>query len=125
MQSIQDRYLLSRKSCSPKIHTGNICNRSPQILPAADGMHNQKYHGFEFMHDLVSDMTHRDPAKRPLIEEVVDRFAHIRESLSRVKLRSPMTSKKQPSLFTAFRYARQAIRSFYYVVSSRSAIPQL
>ena len=73
---------------------------------------------------MVSEMTHSDPAKRPLIEDVVIRFAHICESLSELKLRSPMTSKKQPSLFTAFRYARQAIRSLYYVVSNRSAIPQ-
>ncbi|KAH9008199.1 kinase-like domain-containing protein [Lactarius hengduanensis] len=84
----------------------------------------QKYRGFEFMNELVSEMTHREPAKRPLIEEVVVRFARIRESLSGFKLRSPMTSKKQPSLFTAFRCARQAIRSFYYVVSNKSAIPQ-
>jgi hypothetical protein len=76
------------------------------------------------MQDLVFEMTHKDPAKRPLIEEVVVRFARICESLSGFKLRSPITSKKQPSLFTAFRYARQAIRSLYYVVSNRSAIPQ-
>ncbi len=87
-------------------------------------MHHQKYHGFEFMEDLVSEMTHREPAKRPLIEEVVVRFAYIRESLSGFKMRAPMKSKKQPSLFTAFRCARQAIRSFYYVVSNKSAIPQ-
>ena len=87
-------------------------------------MHHQKYHGFEFMQGLVSEMTDRDPAKRPLIEQVVVRFAHISQSLSGLKLRSPMTSKNQTSLFTSFRYARQAIRSFYYVISNRSAIPQ-
>jgi serine/threonine protein kinase len=84
----------------------------------------RKYHGFEFMRDLVSEMTHNDPAKRPSIDEVVVRFARICESLSELKLRSPITSKKQPSLFTAFRYARQAIRSLYYVLSNRSAIPK-
>ncbi|KAH9165356.1 hypothetical protein EDB89DRAFT_2010447, partial [Lactarius sanguifluus] len=84
----------------------------------------QKYHGFEFMNELVSEMTHSEPVKRPLIEEVVVRFARIRESLSGFKLRSPMMSNKHPSLFTAFHYARQAIRSFYYVVSNQSAIPQ-
>ncbi|KAH9166397.1 kinase-like domain-containing protein [Lactarius sanguifluus] len=84
----------------------------------------QKYRGFEFMFDLVSEMTHSEPAKRPSIEGVVVRFACIRGSLSGFKLRSPMTSKRQPSLFTTFRSARQAIRSFYYVVSNKSAIPQ-
>lgn len=84
----------------------------------------RKYQGFEFMQDLASNMTHSDPAKRPLIEEVVASFSRIRESLSGFKLRSPLTSKKQPSLFTAFRRARQAIRSLYYVVSNKSAIPQ-
>ncbi|KAH9035124.1 hypothetical protein EDB83DRAFT_2649323, partial [Lactarius deliciosus] len=83
----------------------------------------QKYRGFKFMSELVSEMTHSEPAKRPLIEEVVVRFTRIRESLSGFKLRSPMTSKKQPSLFTTFRSAKQAIRSFYYVVSNKSAIP--
>ena len=90
----------------------------------ADRMYHQKYHGFEFMRDLVSEMTHENPARRPLIEDVVVRFARICESLSGFKLRSPMTSKKQPSLFTAFRGVRQAIRSLYYVVSNRNAIPQ-
>lgn len=84
----------------------------------------RKYHGFEFMRDLISEMTHEDPTKRPLIEEVVVRFARICESLSGFKLRSPMTSNKQPSLFTAFRGFRQAIRSLYYVISNSSAIPQ-
>ncbi|KAH9014237.1 hypothetical protein EDB85DRAFT_2030497 [Lactarius pseudohatsudake] len=78
----------------------------------------QKYRGLEFMNELVSEMTHREPTKRPLIEEVVV------SRLVGFKLRSPMTSKKQPSLFTAFRCARQAIRSLYYVVSNKSAIPQ-
>ena len=97
---------------------------APQFCRAADGFHHQKYHGFEFMRDLVSEMTHEDPARRPMIEDVVVRFARICESLSTFKMRSPITSKKQPSLFTAFRGVRQAIRSLYYVVSNRTAIPQ-
>ena len=51
-------------------------------------MHHQKYHGFEFMQGLVSEID-KDPAKRPLIEQVVDRFAHTSQSLSGLKLRSP------------------------------------
>jgi hypothetical protein len=62
------------------------------------------------MRELVSQMTHEDPSMRPLIEEVVVRFASICESLSAFKLRSPMTSKKQRSLFTAFRGVMQVIR---------------
>ena len=36
----------------------------PKSCQAADGMESQKYHGFEFMHDLFSDMTHRDPSRK-------------------------------------------------------------
>ncbi|KAJ6538812.1 hypothetical protein DFH09DRAFT_1176301 [Mycena vulgaris] len=44
--------------------------------------------GFEFMKSLADDMVAEDPAQRPTIDEVVDRFTDIRNKLSSWKLRS-------------------------------------
>ena len=83
----------------------------------------QEYNGFEFMEGLVKSMTHEVPLVRLRIEEVVARFSHIRESLSAAKLRSPITSRRDPSIITAFRYTSQTIRTVRYIVSQKSAIP--
>ncbi|GLB37865.1 putative expressed protein [Lyophyllum shimeji] len=46
--------------------------------------------GFEFMRELISDMTNKDPLKRPTMDEVVSRFDDIIKRLSAKKLRSPV-----------------------------------
>ncbi|KAG6918253.1 hypothetical protein DXG01_015627 [Tephrocybe rancida] len=46
--------------------------------------------GFEFMRELVNDMTNADPQKRPLMSEVVPRLNAIIEGLSDWELRSPV-----------------------------------
>jgi hypothetical protein len=76
------------------------------------------------MQDLVDEMTHSNPAKRPLIEDVVAKFSHIRNSLSGFKLRSPLVSKRKPTLFTIFRRAKQAVLNFQYILSRKPAIPE-
>ncbi|KAF8265698.1 hypothetical protein EI94DRAFT_1702283 [Lactarius quietus] len=48
----------------------------------------QKCNGFEFMQELVDAMTDESPEQRPTIEEVIERFDRIRDSLSSIKLRS-------------------------------------
>ncbi|KAI0265921.1 kinase-like domain-containing protein [Gloeopeniophorella convolvens] len=83
----------------------------------------RKYLGFEFMEGLVERMTNEDPAKRPTIEEVLASFTRIRESMSASKLRSTITSIKDPALFTAFRHTRQAVRTAQYVILRKPAIP--
>jgi len=83
----------------------------------------RKYHGFEFMQDLIDEMTHPDPEKRPLIDDVVAQFSHVRESLSEFKLRSPIISKNKPSLFAVFRHAQQALLTLQYIFSRKAAIP--
>ena len=90
----------------------------------ADELRHQKYYGFEFMQDLINEMTHINPAKRPSIEEVVARVSRIRESLSRFKLRSTIIAKHDPSLFSMFRRARQALRTIRYMFSHKAAIPE-
>ena len=75
------------------------------------------------MQGLVSAMTDESPEKRPTIEEVIERFDHIRNSLSNTKLRSPISLKEDPRLFIAFRHIRQLIRTGRYVVFKKAAIP--
>jgi hypothetical protein len=81
------------------------------------------YNGFEFMVGLVDAMRDENPAKRPTIEDVISTFSCIRDSLSGFKLRSLITSQNDPSLFTTYRYARQAVRTLQYIISRKSTIP--
>jgi len=60
-------------------------------------------------------MTHFNPSNRPLIEDVVAKFSHIRRSLSGFKLRSPLVSKHKPSVFTVFRRAEQGLLTLQYL----------
>jgi hypothetical protein len=76
------------------------------------------------MDELVNEMTHINPGRRPLIEDVVAKLARIRESLSGYKLWSMITSRRQPSLYTTYRRSRQAIKTIQYIVSNRPAIPE-
>lgn len=75
------------------------------------------------MRELVEAMTDENPVNRPTIEEVVERFDHIRDSLSAIKLRSPITPKNDPVLFTVFRHAIQMTRTVPYIICRRPAIP--
>ncbi|KAJ3970903.1 kinase-like domain-containing protein [Lentinula raphanica] len=51
-----------------------------------------------FLRDLIADMTHDDPMKRPTMDEVVTRFEEIRKKLSWWKLRSRVSDKTFPLL---------------------------
>ncbi len=76
------------------------------------------------MQDLVNEMTHINPVKRPLIEDVVAKFSYIRKSLSEFKLRAPVVPKNNPSLFTVFRRAKQTLLTLQYIFSRKAAIPE-
>jgi len=89
-----------------------------------DRLRYQKYKGCEFMQDLVNEMTHTNPVKRPLIEDIVAKFSYMRKSLSECKLRSPLISKHKPSLFTIFCRAKQAQLTLQYILSRKGAIPE-
>ena len=73
---------------------------------------------------LVSAMMAEDPARRPTIEEVVEFFSRIRYSLSELKLRSLITSRKDPTLTTTFLRGAQALRTVQNIISRKSAIPE-
>ncbi len=84
---------------------------------------HKKCYGFEFIEDLIDLMTLEDPVRRPRIEEVLQRFIKIRESLSKSKLRSPIVSRKSPTVLGLVQRARQSIRTIQYIVSGRPSIP--
>jgi len=75
------------------------------------------------MRELIDSMTDENPAERPTIEEVIEKFDKIRSSLSTVKLRSPIISKKDPTIFTLFRHARQLTRTLLYAIQRIPAVP--
>jgi len=75
------------------------------------------------MEDLVASMTHENPARRPRIEEVLERLIKIRKSLSKGKLRSAIVSRKLPRPLQVFKQSRQSIRTTRYIVSRYPPIP--
>ncbi|KAJ7502441.1 kinase-like domain-containing protein [Mycena galericulata] len=70
--------------------------------------------GFEFMESLVSDMVNTDPAKRPDMNEVVERFERIVDGLNSWKLRS--RARKQGEFLGMFRSTSHWIRKLQLVV---------
>ncbi|KAA1477314.1 hypothetical protein DENSPDRAFT_844530 [Dentipellis sp. KUC8613] len=83
----------------------------------------QRYYGFGFMKKLVADMVQDEPSRRPSINEVVARFAKIRESLHFWKLRSRTTRKKEWKVVTLWRYPPHIIRTIRFIVMRKPAIP--
>jgi hypothetical protein len=126
-----------RRACNP-FHTdiyylGNLVRehfinvvvpRDARRLPGLTKIF-QKYNGFEFMKELVDAMTVGEPEKRPVIEDVIERFTRVRDSLSGFKLRSPVTSRKDVGPIIAFRYVQQTIRTLKYILCQTPAIPDV
>ena len=75
------------------------------------------------MEDLVAAMTSERPEDRPRIEDVIERFTTIRNSLSKTKLRSALTSKKLPRIIGAVQNAGQYLRTTQYILLRKAAIP--
>ncbi|KAJ8077998.1 hypothetical protein AAF712_005610 [Marasmius tenuissimus] len=78
---------------------------------------------FKFLHPLIADMTHDDPAKRPTMDEVALRFDTIVKGLSGFKLRSristtPANAIEKPR-FPPAHWARQ----LYNFITRVPAIP--
>jgi len=75
------------------------------------------------MESLIAAMTRERPGDRPRIEDVIRRFAIIRESLSKTKLRAALTSKKLPRIICLPKEAIQQVRTMQYILSRKAAIP--
>ena len=85
---------------------------------------NQKYNGLEFMQPLITDMVQEDPTKRPKMDEVVARFAEIRNKLSTWKLRSRIARNTEIWLVTAWRSMAHWYRTTGYVLARKAPIPE-
>ncbi|KIM75904.1 hypothetical protein PILCRDRAFT_13113 [Piloderma croceum F 1598] len=48
----------------------------------------REYKGFDFMRPLLLAMVHKDPAKRPTIDQVINRFTEMCKELGTFKLRA-------------------------------------
>ncbi|KAJ7646822.1 kinase-like domain-containing protein [Roridomyces roridus] len=83
----------------------------------------EKMRGFEFMDGLVSDMTNKDPTKRPTIDEAVRRFAEIKAGLSGWKLRSRCATGNEGRLSRLFRFTPHWCRQLYYTARRIPSIP--
>ena len=75
------------------------------------------------MEALVDAMTSQHPADRPRIEDVIERFSEIRQSLSKAKLRSALKSKNASIITCAAVETRQFVRTTCYILSRKAAIP--
>jgi len=126
-RDVLDEPLRGGDRSAPEHQDGRLCNPfHTDIYYLGNLVRDEfmrKYNGFEFMKDLVDQMTNADPLKRPLIEDVVAKFSQIRTSLSGLKLRSAIMPKRKPSLLAVFRHAKQALRTLGYIFSSKAAIP--
>ncbi|KAJ7933892.1 kinase-like domain-containing protein [Mycena leptocephala] len=79
--------------------------------------------GFGFMKRLVADMVQADPAKRPTIDEVVERFEKIQKKLSWWKLRSRVIKKTEITIFHPKRVMDHWLRRVRFVFRRVPAIP--
>ncbi|KAH9036978.1 kinase-like domain-containing protein [Lactarius pseudohatsudake] len=126
-REVVDEPLRGGDETTPEHSLGGRCNPfRTDIYNLGNVVREQflmKCNGFEFMQGLVDEMTDESPERRPTIEGVIGRFDHIRSSLSTIKLRSLISLKKDPRLFTVSRHVRQLIRTARYIVLKKAAIP--
>jgi hypothetical protein len=69
------------------------------------------------MQDLIAEMTHVNPEKRPSIEDVMAKFSRVHKSLSGFKLGSPIIYKQPSSVVEC---AKQALHIVRYMLSYKS-----
>ncbi|KAJ7092004.1 hypothetical protein B0H15DRAFT_835013 [Mycena belliarum] len=94
-----------------------------------DGQYDMKYYmhpgreGFGFMRGLVTDMVKHNPAERPKIDEVVDRFDVIVKGLSTWKLRSRARGKEEYTILSIGRIFRHWYRRIGFMLRGVPALP--
>lgn len=77
--------------------------------------------GFDFMRELVNDMTNPDPGKRPSMTEVVSRFEDIVKRLDDKQLRSPVLNNDED--LPIFRKVKHWTTQWTYRIRGIPAIP--
>ncbi|KAJ3776846.1 hypothetical protein FB446DRAFT_635306 [Lentinula raphanica] len=85
----------------PEFKRSELCNPFAVDVYCLGNVIRQKFievrRNVGFLRDLIADMTHDDPMKRPTMDEVVTRFEEIRKKLSWWKLRSRRIFSRQLS----------------------------
>ncbi|EGN92763.1 hypothetical protein SERLA73DRAFT_190610 [Serpula lacrymans var. lacrymans S7.3] len=76
------------------------------------------------MASLVEDMAQDDPAKQPIMDEVVTRFDEILKQLSSWNLRSRVIYKEDGHIVGLYRGVTHWTRRIGYLVRRVSAIPE-
>ncbi|KAJ7162165.1 hypothetical protein C8R46DRAFT_1353178 [Mycena filopes] len=76
----------------------------------------RKIEGFEFMHPVLEDMSHEDPAKRPTMDVVVARFTGLKAGLSEWKLRSRVIWEKRSPVLDPIRLAKHWAQQLYFAI---------
>lgn len=101
-----------------------VCN--PLLVILVDPKSFQQTKGVEFIKPLVDDMVQDDPAKRPNIDEVVQRFDEMIRTLSSWKLRSRLVElgEKEYPLIGAIRAAHHFFRTTAHVLMFRNPLPR-
>ena len=83
----------------------------------------QKFHGVEFMKDLVASMTQADPLKRPVIDQAKSQLDEIVKSLSQKTLRSRLVRVDEEPGMGPWLNIRHKYRTFRYWLFRKPAIP--
>ncbi|OCH84104.1 hypothetical protein OBBRIDRAFT_742165, partial [Obba rivulosa] len=83
----------------------------------------ERTHGVEFMRPLVTDMLQDDPAHRPTIHQVVERFNEIRKGLSNRQLRSKLVDLENDIIHIPWVDLRHMFRKLYYILFRYPALP--
>jgi len=75
------------------------------------------------MNDLVADMVQDDPATRPTIDVVVNRFSRTRQGLTSRKLRARIPDRDEGTFKSLFRDISHFGQRVQYTISGLPAVP--
>lgn len=104
---------------------GNLIKRcvAPGGIDGYDALY-PKRRGLEFMTELINDMTHSDPKKRPTMDVAMARFETIRSKLTWRQIRSPYSKESDPPLRTLSKpWISWWIKQLSYAIRGKSAFP--
>ncbi|KAF9803611.1 hypothetical protein IEO21_09627 [Rhodonia placenta] len=112
----------------PEFHRSNdACDPFPTDIYYLGNMIRedflQVYHGLHFMQDLVGEMVHDDPIRRPTAAQVVTRFDVLYPTLSFWTLRSRLVRRDESWLGRVFRGIWHIFRTAGHVLARRPAVP--
>ncbi|KIJ28276.1 hypothetical protein M422DRAFT_270420 [Sphaerobolus stellatus SS14] len=81
------------------------------------------YINFDFMFDLVKDMTREDPSERPKMDEVMIRLDTILRSLGPIKLRSRLLRIESSTIVRIFKVISHTFREVGYTARFILVVP--